>query len=54
MYICFPKNNTKQHIYLEMRDYKNKTKEELLDVIRELEEQLANRTLQKITCSDEN
>ena len=54
MYICFPKNNTKQHIYLEMRDYKNKTKEELLDVIRELEEQLANRPLQQIPCPDEN
>ena len=37
-----------------MRDYKDKTKEELLDVIRELEEQLASRPPQQTPCPDEN
>lgn len=47
-------NNTKQYIYLEMRDYNDKTKEELLDIIRELEEQLASRPPQQVPCPDEN
>ena len=36
-----------------MRDYKDKTKEELLEIIRELEEQLASRP-QQVPCPDEN
>jgi len=36
-----------------MRDYKDKTKEELLEIIRELEEQLASRSLPSNSCPDE-
>ena len=36
-----------------MRDYKDKTKEELLEIIRELEEQLASRSLPTDPCPDE-
>ena len=45
MLYLLPENDTLQHICLEMRDYKDKTKEELLEIIRELEEQLASRSL---------
>ncbi len=45
-----PECNTQQHIGLEMKDYKDKTKEELLEIIRKLEEQLENRTLPDSSC----
>ena len=35
MLYLLPENDTLQHICLEMRDYKDKTKEELLEIIRE-------------------
>lgn len=49
-----PECNTQQHIGLEMKDYKDKTKEELLEIIRKLEEQLENRTLPDSSCQDED
>lgn len=49
-----PENNTQQHIYLEMRDYKDKTKEELLEIIRNLEGQLESRSLPELPCQDED
>ena len=53
MLYLLPENDTLQHICLEMRDYKDKTKEELLEIIRELEEQLASRSLPTDPCPDE-
>jgi len=53
MLYLLPENDTLQHICLEMRDYKDKTKEELLEIIRELEEQLASRSLLTDPCPDE-
>lgn len=49
-----PENNTLRYTCLKMRDYKDKTKEELLDIIRKLEEQLTSRPSQQIPCPDEN
>ena len=49
-----PENNTLQYTCLKMRDYKDKTKEELLDIIWKLEEQLASRPSQQIPCPDVN
>ena len=48
-----PENNTQQHIYLEMRDYKDKTREELLEIIRNLEEQLESRSFPDSPCQNE-
>lgn len=48
-----PENNTQQHIYLEMRDYKDKTREELLEIIRNLEEQLESRSFPDPPCQNE-
>ena len=53
MLYLLPENDTLQLICLEMRDYKYKTKEELLEIIRELEEQLASRSLLTDPCPDE-
>jgi len=53
MLYLLPENDTLQHICLEMRDYKDKTKEELLEIIRELEEQLVSRSLPADPCPDE-
>ena len=53
MLYLLPENDTLQHICLEMRDYKDKTEEELLEIIRELEEQLASRSLPTDPCPDE-
>lgn len=49
-----PECNTQQHIGLEMKDYKDKTKEELLEIIRELEEQLESRSLPDSLCLSED
>lgn len=52
-YICYPKITLCIYILYEMGDYQDKTKEELLDIIRELEEKLANSPFQSVPCPDD-